>query len=72
MVWHLPLMNSFNKTKASIFPMQACFPRRFPFSQINSAFNFTIPNLVFDVIYSINLKLSSQVHEIFVNYNCHI
>jgi len=31
-VWHLPLplMNSFNKTMAAIFPMQVMLPQDFP------------------------------------------
>jgi len=31
----LPLMNSFNKTEAAFFPMQAIFPEGFLFSQLN-------------------------------------
>ena len=33
MVWHLslPLMNSFNKTEAAVFPCGLCFLRAFPF-----------------------------------------
>jgi len=33
MVWHLKLLlkNSFNKNEAAIFPMQAMFPKDFPF-----------------------------------------
>jgi len=32
-VWHLslPLMNSFNKTEAAIFPCRLCFLKAFPF-----------------------------------------
>jgi len=36
-VWHLssPLMDSFNKTDAAIFPMQAMLPEGFQFHQFN-------------------------------------
>jgi len=36
-VWHLslPLMNSFNKTRAAIFPCRVCFLKSFSFSQLN-------------------------------------
>ena len=41
MVWHrsLPLMNSFNKTKAAVFSYMLCFLRAFPF--ISFLYSFT-------------------------------
>ena len=52
-VWHLSLqlMNSFNKTEAAIFPMQAMIPFDFPFSQIT-----VFVSLLTDCMYDINLQ----------------
>jgi len=50
MVWHrsLPLMNSFNKTKAAIFSMQAMLPEGFSFSQ----WHFSFLNSILQITYS--------------------
>jgi len=71
-VWHLalPLMNSFNKTEAAIFTLQAMLPEGFPFISLVQTYSFKY--IYFFIIWQKACQDTLQLSSVFLFFTAAI